>query len=147
LDWHDTVYLEDLGPDAFEYIGMEQLKQWSDPSHGYTVSLKYGAPIYGISLPLVITSNYTPLQLLPTDQRHPMTELEALTRRFEIIHIKDLLEREGLRLRTKEEIKELKKAKNADFSKVFINVREEQDALNYDRQVQSNLDERRGVNQ
>ena len=31
LDWHTHVYLEDIGPEAFENIGMEQLKQWSDP--------------------------------------------------------------------------------------------------------------------
>lgn len=45
--------------------------------------------------------------------------MEAIQRRFEIIHIKDLLKREKLSLKSKEEIKELKKAKNADFSKVF----------------------------
>jgi hypothetical protein len=72
---------------------------------------------------------------MPHDQRHPVTELEALTRRFEIIHINDLLKREGLRLRSKDEIKALKKNKNADFSKVFINIQEEQEALDYDRQV------------
>ena len=36
-----------------------------------------------------------------------------------------MLAREGLQLRSKEEIKELKKSKNADFSKVFINLKEE----------------------
>lgn len=119
LDWHDTVYLEDVGPDAFEFIGMEQFKQWADPSHGYTVSLKYGAPIYGISLPLIVTSNYKPGELMPLDQRYPWIEMQALQRRFEVIHISDLLAREGLELKSKEEIKALKKAKNADFGLVF----------------------------
>lgn len=138
LDWHQHVYLEDIGPDAYQYIGMEQLKQWADPSHGYTVSLKFGAPIYGVNLPLIVTSNYTPRQLMPPDQRFPLTEIEALERRFEVIHINDLLAREKLKLRTKEEIKLLKKAKNADFSQVFdttdpklLEVREAENAAKY----------------
>jgi predicted ATPase len=119
---------------CFQELISVLVKQWADPSHGYTVSLKYGAPIYGVTLPLVVTSNYTPAQLLPNDQKYPMTELMALERRFEIIHIDDLLQREGLRLRTKEEIKALKKSKNADFSKVFINLKEkaEADKIEYD---------------
>lgn len=119
LDWHTHVYLEDIGPEAFESLGMEQLKQWADPSHGYTVAMKYGAPIHGIRLPLIVTSNYQPHELMPRDQRHPLTELEAITRRFEVIHIDKLLEREQLVLKSKEEIKELKRSKNADFSAVF----------------------------
>lgn len=119
LDWHTHVYLEDIGPEAFESLGMEQLKQWADPSHGYTVAMKYGAPIHGIRLPLIVTSNYQPHELMPRDQRHPLTELEAITRRFEVIHIDELLKREKLVLKSKEEIKELKRSKNADFSAVF----------------------------
>lgn len=120
LDWHTNVYLEDLGPEAFENIGMEQLKQWSDPAHGYTVSMKYGAPIYGVTLPLIVSSNYTPQQLLPDDLRYPHTELQALIRRFEVIHIDDLLKREGICLRPKTELIALRKAKNADFGAVFM---------------------------
>jgi len=76
---------------------------------------------------------------MPSDQKYPMTELMALERRFEIIHIDDLLKREGLRLRSKEEIKNLKKAKNADFSKVFINLNEEAEA----RKIDYDIDELR----
>lgn len=119
LDWHTHVYIEDIGPEAFKNIGMEQLKQWADPSHGYTISLKYGAPIMGVTLGLIITSNYQPGELPEEGMRYKRTEMEAIQRRFEIIHIKDLLKREKLSLKSKEEIKELKKAKNADFSKVF----------------------------
>lgn len=119
LEFHTHIYLEDIGPDAFEYIGMEQLKQWSDPSHGYTVSMKYGAPIYGVTLPLLVTSNYTPSDLQPLDQKFPSIELAALTRRFEVINIQDLLLRENIQLKSKEELKALKKEKNADFSKCF----------------------------
>lgn len=119
LDWHTHVYIEDIGPEAFKNIGMEQLKQWADPSHGYTISLKYGAPIMGVTLGLIITSNYRPGELPEEGMRYKRTEMEAIERRFEIIHINDLLKRERLSLKTKDEIKELKKAKNADFSKVF----------------------------
>lgn len=119
LDFHTHVYIEDIGPEAFKNIGMEQLKQWADPSHGYTISLKYGAPIMGVTLGLIVTSNYRPVDLPEEDMRYKRTEMEALTRRFEIIHINDLLKRDRLTLKSKEEIKELKKAKNADFSKVF----------------------------
>lgn len=119
LDWHDNVYLEDVGPDCFKDIGMEQFKQWADPSHGYTISCKYGAPIYGVCLPLIVTSNYTPRELMPLDQRYPITEFEALARRFEIIEISDLLKREGIKLKCKSELNELKKKKNADFGLCF----------------------------
>lgn len=119
LDFHTHVYIEDIGPEAFKNIGMEQLKQWADPSHGYTISLKYGAPIMGVTLGLIVTSNYRPGDLPEDGMRYKRTEMEAIERRFEIIHIKELLKRENLSLKTKEEIKELKKAKNADFSKVF----------------------------
>lgn len=128
LDWHTHIYLEDVGPEAFENIGMEQLKQWADPSHGYTVSMKYGAPIYGVTLPIVVTSNYRPSQLLPDDLKYPTTELFALERRFEVIHIDELLNREGIRLRRKSELIALRKAKNADFSAVFEYTRDPDDA-------------------
>ena len=128
VDWHTHVYLEDIGPEAFENVGMEQLKQWADPSHGYTVSMKYGAPIYGVTLPLIVTSNYKPSQLLPDDTKYPTTELEALTRRFEIIHIDTLLQRENLKLRRKSELVALRKAKNADFSAVFEHLIDPDDA-------------------
>lgn len=128
LDWHTHVYLEDIGPEAFENIGMEQLKQWSDPAHGYTVSMKYGAPIYGVSLPLIVTSNYHPGQLLPDDIKFPHTELAALVRRFEVIHIRDLLARENLKLRSKSELVALRKAKNADFGAVFEHLVDPDDA-------------------
>ena len=128
VDWHTHVYLEDIGPEAFENVGMEQLKQWADPSHGYTVSMKYGAPIYGVTLPLIVTSNYKPSQLLPDDMKYPTTELEALTRRFEIIHIDTLLQRENLKLRRKSELVALRKAKNADFSAVFEHLIDPDDA-------------------
>lgn len=119
LDWHTAVYLEDIGPDAFRDLGLEQLKQWSDASHGYTIAMKYGAPIHGVTLPLVVTSNYTPAELFPHDQKYPLTEKQALLRRFEVIHIQDLLRREGIALKSKEELKALKVKKNADFGAVF----------------------------
>lgn len=128
LDWHSHVYLEDIGPEAFENIGMEQLKQWADPSHGYTVSMKYGAPIYGVTLPLIVTSNYRPSQLLPDDLKYPTTELQALERRFEVVSIAQLLERENLKLRPKSELVALRKAKNADFSAVFEHLIDPDDA-------------------
>lgn len=119
LDYHTHVYLEDIGPDAFKDLGLEQLKQWSDASHGYTVAMKYGAPIHGVTLPLIVSSNYRPVELFPTDQRYPLTERNALERRFEIIHIDALLEREKIKLKPASEIKKLKMAKNADFGAVF----------------------------
>lgn len=128
VDWHTHVYLEDIGPEAFENLGMEQLKQWADPSHGYTVSMKYGAPIYGVCLPLIVTSNYRPSQLLPDDLKYPTTELHALERRFEIVSINDLLERENLKLRKKSELVALRKAKNADFGAVFEHIVDPDDA-------------------
>ena len=90
--------------------------------------MKYGAPIYGVTLPLIVTSNYKPSQLLPDDLKYPTTELEALTRRFEIIHIDTLLQRENLKLRRKSELVALRKARNADFSAVFEHLIDPDDA-------------------
>lgn len=56
---------------------------------------------------------------MPLDQRYPITEFEALARRFEIIEISDLLKREGIKLKCKSELNELKKKKNADFGLCF----------------------------
>ena len=119
LDFHTHVYLEDIGPEAFKSLGMEQLKQWADPSHGYTIAMKYGAPIQGVRLPLIVTSNYLPEELVPADLPFRLQELQAITRRFRIVNITELLTEHGLTLKTKAEIKELKKAKNADFGAVF----------------------------
>lgn len=119
LDFHTHVYLEDIGPEAFKSLGMEQLKQWADPSHGYTIAMKYGAPIQGVRLPLIVTSNYLPEELVPPDLPFRMQEIEAIVRRFRVVNITDLLMEHGLSLKTKAEIKELKKAKNADFGAVF----------------------------
>lgn len=136
LDWHDNVYLEDVGPDCFKDIGMEQFKQWADPSHGYTISCKYGAPIYGVCLPLIVTSNYTPRELMPLDQRYPITEFEALARRFEIIEISDLLKREGIKLKCKSELNELKKKKNADFGLCFESIIDDiQDVIDREKDI------------
>lgn len=140
LDWHDNVYLEDVGPDCFKDIGMEQFKQWADPSHGYTISVKYGAPIYGVCLPLIVTSNYTPKELMPLDQRYPITEFEALARRFEIISIDELLKREGVKLKCKAELTELKKKKNADFSLCFEPIDNVQDIIDAEKDLARGVD-------
>ena len=47
---------------------------------------------------------------------------QVLLRRFEVIHIADLLQREGIKLKSKEEIKALKVKKNADFGAVFTTL-------------------------
>lgn len=140
LDWHDYVYLEDVGPDCFKDIGMEQFKQWADPSHGYTISVKYGAPIYGVCLPLIVTSNYTPKELMPLDQRYPITEFEALARRFEIISIDELLKREGVKLKCKAELTELKKKKNADFGLCFEPIDNVQDIIDAEKDLARGVD-------
>lgn len=140
LDWHTHTYLEDVGPDCFKDIGMEQLKQWSDASHGYTIAMKYGAPIYGVNLPLIVTSNYTPKELMPLDQRYPVTEFEALARRFEIIEINELLKREGVKLKTKAELNELKKKKNADFGLCFEPRIDVQDIIDAEKDLARGVD-------
>ena len=84
-----------------------------------TIAMKYGAPIQGVRLPLIVTSNYLPEELVPADLPFRLQELQAITRRFRIVNITELLTEHGLTLKTKAEIKELKKAKNADFGAVL----------------------------
>jgi len=75
-----------------------------------------------------VTSNYRPSQLLPDDLKYPTTELQALERRFEVVSIAQLLERENLKLRPKSELVALRKAKNADFGAVFQHLIDPDDA-------------------
>ncbi len=75
--------------------------------------------IQGVRLPLIVTSNYLPEELVPPDLPFRTQEIEAIVRRFRVVNITELLTEHGLSLKTKAEIKELKKAKNADFGAVF----------------------------
>ena len=78
---------------------------------------------------------------MPLDQRFPAQEFEAIARRFEIININDLLINEGYELKTKEELKELKKKKNADFSLCFRKIQRErvQDQIDFLKDVRAGV--------
>lgn len=77
---------------------------------------------------------------MPLDQRYPVTEFEALARRFEIISINDLLVREGIKLKTKAELSELKKKKNADFSLCFEPIDDVQEIIDREKDLARGVD-------
>lgn len=77
---------------------------------------------------------------MPLDQRYPITEFEALARRFEIISINDLLAREGVKLKCKAELSELKKKKNADFGACFEPIDDVQDIIDREKDLTRGVD-------
>lgn len=125
----DTHFLiEDVGHETFLNIGVDQLKQWSDPSQGITMAIKYLPPLQGIRAKMVVTSNFTIQDLLPPGKGIEENKA-ALLRRFRMVHIKDLLREEGLTLVSTQRLRELKLSGNRDYSKCFKHVEEPYESL------------------
>lgn len=126
----DTHFLiEDIGHETFINIGIDQLKQWADPSQGITMAIKYLPPLQGIRAKMVVTSNFTIAELMPLGNRGVEQNKEALGRRFRQIHIEELLREEGLKLVSKQKLRELKLQGNKDYSKCFQHIEEPYESL------------------
>lgn len=115
---HTHFLIEDMGHETFKNIGIDQLKQWADPSQGITMAIKYLPPLFGIRCKMVVTSNFQINQLL---QAHPGIEDDkaALYRRFKEVHIDHVLREDHIQLVSKSTLNMLKKAGNRDYNLCF----------------------------
>lgn len=115
---HTHVLLQDVDHGTVERLGAQFLKSICDEA-GYPVDQKYKTPQIE-RLTVLITSNFTIRDVMPEDMPGRRENLTALERRFFIVNIRDLLPVLGIKLLSKYEITQLKKAGNTDPSAIFM---------------------------
>lgn len=115
---HTHVLLQDVDHGTVESLGPQFLKSICDEA-GYPVDQKYKTPQIQ-RMCVLVTSNFTINDVLPEDMPGRSVNLQALLRRFYHINVKDLLHLLGLKLLSKYEIGQLKKAGNTDPKAIFI---------------------------
>ena len=115
---HTHVLLQDVDHGTVERLGAQFLKSICDEA-GYPVDQKYKTPQIE-RLTVLITSNFTIRDVMPEDMPGRRENLAALERRFFIVNIRDLLPVLGLKLLSKYEITQLKKAGNTNPSAIFM---------------------------
>lgn len=116
-EYHTHMLLQDLDHATVERLGVQFLKTICDES-GFPVDQKYKTPQLARTTVLV-TSNFTLSDILPEDMKGRNENLQALRRRFWCVKIQDLLRALNLKLISKYEIQQLKKAANQDPRKLF----------------------------
>lgn len=94
---HTHIYYEDLDRAQFSKFGAGQWKVWLDPNGGYDGEIKFERPLKNIRHPVIVTSNYHPSEWVLPGWGHEIDK-EAILRRLNIVHINDLLKKEGIRL-------------------------------------------------
>lgn len=99
--YHTHIYYEDMDVHLFNRrdLSPAQWKVWMDPYSTYQGAMKYESPIDNIHHPVIVTSNYTIDQWFNDGHKYSTTDIQAISRRFNVIHIKDLLRKEGIRLK------------------------------------------------
>ena len=115
---HSHVLLQDVDHNSVEKLGVQFFKSICDEA-GYSIDQKYKTPQI-TRLCVLVTSNFTIDDVLPDDIKGRRENLAALQRRFFMVNIRDLLPVLGIKMLSKYEITQLKKAGNTDPSKLFI---------------------------
>lgn len=115
---HSHVLMQDVDHTSLERLGVQFFKSVCDEA-GYPIDQKYKTPQI-VRLCVLITSNFHINDVLPEDLKGRNENLAALRRRFWEINVRDLLPILGLKLLSKYEITQLKKAGNTDPSKLFM---------------------------
>lgn len=115
---HTHVLLQDLDHDSVEKLGVQFLKTLCDEA-GFPIDQKYKSCQLARTTVLV-SSNFQLPEVLPEDMKGRHENLKALLRRFWHVHIRDLLPIIGIKLLSKYEINQLKKAGNMDPRKCFL---------------------------
>lgn len=115
---HSHVLMQDVDHTTFEKLGVQFFKSVCDEA-GYPIDQKYKTPQI-CRLCVLVTSNFSINDVLPEEIKGRHENLVALRRRFWEVNIRDLLPILGLKLLSKYEITQLKKAGNKDPSKVFM---------------------------
>lgn len=115
---HTHVLMQDVDHAVVERLGVQFFKSVCDEA-GYPIDQKYKTPQI-VRLKILVTSNFTIEDVVPEDMKGRRENVAALRRRFFHVNIRDLLPVLGLKLLSKYEIAQLKRAGNTDPSKIFI---------------------------
>lgn len=115
---HTHVLLQDVDHGCVERLGPQFFKSICDES-GYPVDQKYKTPQIE-RLCILVTSNFTISDVMPEDMLGRSENLAAMQRRFFMVNVRDLLPVLGLKLLSKYEISQLKKAGNTDPKAIFL---------------------------
>lgn len=98
---HTHMYYEDMDVHLFNRhdLSPAQWKVWFDPYSTYQGAMKYEAPINNIRHPVIVTSQYPIHKWFMNGHINIEEDIMAVKRRFNAIDIKDLLRKEGIRLK------------------------------------------------
>lgn len=115
---HSHVLLQDVDHNVVEKLGVQFFKSICDEA-GYPIDAKYKTPQIA-RLCILISSNFNVHDVVPEDLKGRNENIIALCRRFWQVNIRDFLPILGVRLLSKYEINQLKKAGNLSPEKLFI---------------------------
>lgn len=115
---HSHVLLQDVDHNVIEKLGVQFFKSICDEA-GYPIDAKYKTPQIA-RLCVLISSNFTIDDVMPEDIKGRAENLKALYRRFWMVNVKDFLPLLGVKMLSKYEINQLKKAGNLDPRKLFL---------------------------
>lgn len=115
---HTHVLMQDVDHNVMEKLGVQFFKSVCD-EQGYPVDQKYKTPQLQ-RFTVLVTSNFRIGDVIPEDLPGRNENLHALERRFFQVNIRDLLPVLGLKLLSKYELAQLKKAGNTDPRALFM---------------------------
>jgi hypothetical protein len=115
---HSHVLLQDVDHNVMEKLGVQFFKSICDEA-GYPIDAKYKTPQIA-RLCILVSSNFTIHDVVPEDLKGRNENVRALIRRFWTVNIRDFLPIIGVKLLSKYEINQLKKAGNLLPEKLFI---------------------------
>lgn len=123
-DGHEVVYINDLGPTGMLKLTPELIKSMCDPQ-GFNINKKFAGGDRIVIQKVIITSNYTINECI--DMINPKIpgsfELKrALNRRFKSVYIKQFLDEQGLKLKSKDALSKLKKEHNNNSMLCFTEL-------------------------
>lgn len=116
--YHTHMLLQDVDHAVVEKLGVQFLKTVCDEA-GFPVDQKYKTPQLARTTVLV-TSNFTLGDVMPDDMRGRNENMAALTRRFWIVKVNDLLRALSIKMLSRYELTQLKKEGNQDPAKLFL---------------------------
>lgn len=115
---HSHVLLQDVDHNVMDNLGVQFFKSVCDEA-GYPIDAKYKTPQIA-RLTILISSNFTIEDVVAEEIKGRRENVTALQRRFWQVNIRDLLPILGVKLLSKYEITQLKKAGNLDPRKIFL---------------------------
>jgi hypothetical protein len=115
---HSHVMLEDLDHEAMERLGTNFVKTICDEA-GFPIDQKYKTPQL-CKTTCLVTSNFLIGDLLKFDEPGYQQNCAALSRRFWVVNVYELLRLLGIKLLPSFQRNILKKEGNTDVSKLFI---------------------------